>query len=127
MHTPSQRYVDDVDVDPAYVLPVAAETVLSALSLAQDLLLAGQKRGAGSMAVDAAVEQVRRAIGELRRVEQELETTLWDLESEEMNEELQKHGYRQEAPGWWASPVGGDTLTQLQALSRVDEGTDCSR
>jgi len=74
--------------------------------------------------VDRAVEQVRRAVGVLMHLQQQLEALQWDMESEEMDEELLRLGYVQTAPDEWTSPAGESALSQFQALLRVDEEAD---
>ena len=79
-------------------------------------------RGVSSAEVDRAIEQVRRAVEVLTELQQGLAALQWDMESEEMDAELRRHGYVQTSADAWTSPAGESALSQFQALLQVDEG-----
>lgn len=120
MRSASELICEDVNAEPAvrYTASIAG-----ALDLAEEYVH-GAGGGANSANVDRAVEQVRRAVGVLMHLQQQLEALQWDMESEEMDEELLRLGYVQTAPDEWTSPAGESALSQFQALLRVDEEAD---
>ena len=97
-----------------------AASIVGALDMAEECL-AGAGSGVSPVDVEGAIAQVQHAVEVLTHLQERLEALQWHMESEEMDAELRQRGYVQTVPDKWTSPVGENGLSQLQALSQVDE------
>lgn len=120
MQVASVSRLDDLEVER-----IKADAVNIARALASaETYVAEAGAGAGSAALDAAIERVHHAATRLSRLQDHLEALQWDMESAEMDEELVRHGYRRTADELWTSPDGSTGLSQTEAFWQLSDQLD---